>query len=89
MLNLLKLLVNLLIKFFRQSLILSLFTIQLTLGQNLENIGKEKPVTLNGGVSLNQVFYLSSDSNANRQPYTYYLNGNLNFSLYGWSFSKY
>lgn len=55
------------------------------MGQNLESIGKEKPITLNGGISLNQILYLSSDSLSSRQPYTYYLNGNLNLSIYGWS----
>lgn len=53
--------------------------------QNLENIGKEKPVKVNGGLSINQTMYNSSDSIARRDPYNYYINGNLNFSLYGWS----
>ncbi len=53
--------------------------------QNLELIGKEKPLKVNGGLSANQVFYASDDSLAQRDPYNYYLSGNLNFNLYGWS----
>ena len=53
--------------------------------QNLEAIGKEKPLKLNGGISLNQTFYSSSDSLSRRDPYNYYLAGNLNLSMYGWS----
>jgi hypothetical protein len=54
-------------------------------GQNLENIGKEKPLKVNGGISVNQIFYDAVGSQSSRSPYTYYLSGNLNFNLYGWS----
>jgi len=54
-------------------------------GQNLESIGKEKPVSITGGLSLNQIFYNSNGIGARRDPYTYYASGNVNFSLYGWS----
>lgn len=54
-------------------------------GQNLESIGKEKPVTINGGLSLNQIFYAASGIDSRRDPYSYYASGNLNFNLYGWS----
>lgn len=54
-------------------------------GQNLEAIGNEKPLKINGGISLNQTAYASSDSLSRRDPYNYYLSGNLNLSLYGWS----
>jgi hypothetical protein len=52
-------------------------------GQNLESIGKEKPFTLNGGVSLNQIFY--SGSQAGRDPYSYVATGNVNIGIYGWT----
>lgn len=53
--------------------------------QNLEAIGKEKPVTVTGGVSLSQIFYTASGVESRRDPYTYFASGNVNFNLYGWS----
>jgi hypothetical protein len=54
--------------------------------QNLDMIGKEKnPFKINGGISVNQTVYKSSDTLARRDPYNYYISGNLNLSLYGWS----
>ncbi len=54
--------------------------------QNIDMIGNaEKPFMVNGGLSVNQVFSLTSDSLSQRDPYNYYLAGNINFSLYGWS----
>jgi hypothetical protein len=69
---------------------LSLFTLLFwtiipVLPQNLELVGKEKPVKINGGISLNQIGYLSTDSISQREPYNYFLSGNLNLSPYGWS----
>jgi hypothetical protein len=55
------------------------------LGQNLETIGKENPLTVSGGVSFNQIFYGASGIDSRRDPYSYYASGNINFSLYGWS----
>lgn len=51
--------------------------------QNLEAIGKSKPLTISGGVSLNQVFYAVHGIKSRRDPYTYYFSGNVSFSLYG------
>ncbi len=54
--------------------------------QDLGAIGNEKnPFKINGGISLSQTFYKSSDSISRRDPYNYYLSGNLNLSLYGWN----
>jgi len=53
--------------------------------QNLETIGKSIPLSITGGVSLNQVFYTASGIQSRRDPYTYVASGNVNFSLYGWS----
>ncbi|GMN04631.1 hypothetical protein MTsPCn5_00190 [Croceitalea sp. MTPC5] len=47
---------------------------------NFENVGKEKLLRYNGGISANGVFY---DGTANRQSFTYFLNGNLNFNIAG------
>lgn len=58
---------------------------QQVIGQNLENIGTEKPLKVTGGISANQIFYDAVGGSSGRDPYTYYLSGNLNFNLYGWS----
>jgi hypothetical protein len=66
-------------------LIISGFVISSVSAQNLESIGKEKPLSVTGGVSLNQIFYGVSGIESRRDPYSYYASGNINFSLYGWS----
>ncbi len=53
--------------------------------QNLESIGKEKPLKISGGISLSQIVYGVSGIESRRDPYSYYASGNVNFSLYGWS----
>jgi hypothetical protein len=53
--------------------------------QNLENLGKGKPLKLTGGISANQVLYLSNDSIRRRDPYNWVLTGNINFNIYGWN----
>lgn len=55
------------------------------LAQNIESFGKEKPLTVSGGVSLNQILYGVKGIESRRDPYTYYASGNINFSIYGWS----
>src|SRR5688572_17405042 len=56
-----------------------------TIGQNLETIGKEKPIKISGGVSLTQIAYGVSGIESRRSPYSYFASGNLNVSLYGFS----
>jgi len=53
--------------------------------QNLDAIGKERPLSITGGVSLNQILYGVTGIESRRDPYTYYASGNLNFALYGWN----
>lgn len=53
--------------------------------QNLESIGKEKPLQISGGASLNQILYSVDGIESRRDPYSYYASGNVNFSLYGWN----
>lgn len=62
-----------------------LMIVSVAYAQNLEEIGSEKPFKINGGLSVNQTLYSSSDSLSRRDPYNFYLTGNLNLSLYGWS----
>jgi hypothetical protein len=54
------------------------------MGQRLDGIGKEKPVKVNGGVSLNQIFYAADGIDNRRIPYSYFASANLNLSLFGW-----
>lgn len=53
--------------------------------QKLDDIGKEKPLAINGSVSMNQLFYGARGIESRRDPYTYFANASLNLSLYGWS----
>ena len=55
------------------------------LAQNLESIGTEKPILVSGGISASQIFYTADGIESRRDPYSYFLTGNLNLSLYGWS----
>ncbi len=49
---------------------------------NVETIGKAKPLKISGSVSANGVFYESNEQ-TNREPFTYFLRGRLNVSIYG------
>ncbi|MBW8687735.1 hypothetical protein [Chitinophaga rhizophila] len=54
--------------------------------QRLDAIGKEKPLKITGGLGLEQIAYWSSGlGDGRRDPYNFFLNGNLNIDLYGWS----
>ncbi len=48
--------------------------------QDLSQTGKGQAVKVNGGVSTNTMFYAGDGQ---RDPFSYYLNGNLNLSVYG------
>lgn len=67
------------------TIILSYITFFQIYSQNLELIGKENPFKVNGGINVNQIGYLTSDSLSARDPYSLYLSGNLNVSLYSWN----
>lgn len=53
--------------------------------QNLASIGKDKPLTVSGGLSINQIVYGASGIASRRDPYSYFASGNLAFNFYGWS----
>lgn len=62
------------------------FSTEQLAAQDLEQIGKdEHPVKVNGGISVAQTAYVASGMTSRRDPYNYYITGNVNFSLYGWS----
>ncbi len=52
----------------------------MSFGQNLDQIGKVPLLRFNGGISGNSIFY---DGTANRDPFTYFVSGNLNFNISG------
>ncbi len=53
--------------------------------QNLESIGQGEAFSFSGGLNVNQVFYTADGIDNRRDPYNYFISGNLNVSLYGWS----
>ncbi|PWS28679.1 hypothetical protein DHW03_02195 [Pedobacter yonginense] len=53
--------------------------------QKFDAIGKSKPLTISGGVSTNQIAYFASGITDRRSPYNFFVSGNLNIDLYGWS----
>ncbi|WP_187072373.1 TonB-dependent receptor [Pedobacter fastidiosus] len=53
--------------------------------QKLDAIGKSKPLAITGGISTNQIAYFASGITDRRAPYNFFVSGNLNFDLYGWS----
>ncbi|WP_113637149.1 hypothetical protein [Nubsella zeaxanthinifaciens] len=64
---------------------LSIFFGSDVFAQNLSNIGKAKPLTITGGVATNHVAYFSNSDVSRRDPYNYFISGNLNLDIYGWS----
>ncbi len=54
-----------------------------TTSQNLDEFSFKKGFKANGGLSLSNDFYAGSDSLVKRDPYAFYLNGNLNMNLWG------
>ena len=45
--------------------------------QNLEKIGKKDMLTISGGLNYNSIYYNASGIPNRREPYTWFLNGNL------------
>lgn len=56
-----------------------------TQAQDLSTIGQQKPVTLNGGISIRTIFYSANGIEARRKPFSYVVAGAPVLSLYGWS----
>ena len=54
-----------------------------TTSQNLDEFSFKKGLKANGGISFSNDFYAGSDSLVNRDPYAFFLNGNLNVNLWG------
>ncbi|XOV93090.1 MAG: hypothetical protein ACFHWX_23190 [Bacteroidota bacterium] len=52
--------------------------------QDLGAIGKDKYPQLSGGINVNQVLYEAWGIQDRRDPYNYFISGNLNIDFYGW-----
>jgi len=64
-----------------------LFVLQpLAKGQDIENITKQKPVKITGGLSFSNSFYLVNGTENRRSPYSYSISGAPTLSLYGITF---
>ena len=53
--------------------------------QDIESIGKRSPVKVSGSLALNNTFYKAVGISYRRPPYVWYIMGNLNVDIYGWS----
>ena len=63
-----------------------LLIIQFSFAQNIETIGKQAPLKLNGSFSTTLNFTGTNDSTRKIIPFVYYISGTLNPSVYGISF---
>lgn len=50
--------------------------------ESLKGIGKAKPIRINGGINANSVMF-AGDGPTTRDPFTYFLQGNVNANLFG------
>lgn len=53
-------------------------------GQALDQFGVKKGVTMNGSVNASTTAYTASGIDARRDPFAWYLNGNININMFGY-----
>jgi hypothetical protein len=51
--------------------------------QDIEQVLKAPPASINGGLSFSQIGNYSPDTTQNQEPYSYFLSGNINANLFG------
>lgn len=51
--------------------------------QSLDDLCKQEPFKISGGVSTNHSYFMTTDSTSQRDPYNYTVTGNLNASIIG------
>ncbi len=61
------------------------FCIEASVSQNIEKIGKKDALKVNGSANYNSIFYDSRGIPLRRDPFTWYFNGSINFSILDWS----
>lgn len=60
-----------------------------TLAQNIEDMSKQKPVTISGSLNFRTMFYNSKGIEKRQQPFSYMLSGSPVLSLYGFTIPFY
>jgi hypothetical protein len=73
------------IKIIQTSLLL-LLSFNLTVGQDISSFKKLKPLSYSSGVQLGTYYSASQGRTSITSPYGFYINGNLNVSVYGFRF---
>lgn len=53
--------------------------------QQLDNISKKDVLKVSGGLNLNSIYLNTNNPYSTRDPFTWYLSGNINFSILNWS----
>lgn len=66
------------------SIVICVTTLTASKAQNLEQLGVKKGVKLNGSVNLNTVGYYARGIDQRRDPFNWFLTGNLNVNLFGY-----
>lgn len=66
-------------------LYLLFLTSGISIAQNLERIGQQDMVKVNGDLNLSSVLLNTNNPNSSRSPFSWYLNGNVNISVLDWS----
>jgi hypothetical protein len=65
--------------------IILLFVVSgVTRGQALDQFGVKKGVTMNGSVNVSTTAYKANGIESRRDPFAWYLNGNINMNLFGY-----
>jgi hypothetical protein len=62
-----------------------LLSAYISTAQNIEKLGEKDMLKINGGVNFSSIGYAADGVPARRDPYTWFLSGNLNFSVLDWS----
>lgn len=65
--------------------LLLIISCKISIGQNLENLAAKDPLKVSGSINSTAIGYGISGIQARRDPFNWFLTGNLNFSLYGWN----
>lgn len=73
------------LKSFSVVLTLLILLSKLSFSQDLGAIGQKDQLNVTGGISTNQVYYNAFGADQRRDPYNYFLTGNINFNIYGWN----
>ena len=74
---------NVYIKYFFNILFFHSLLFFPVLAQNIEQVVKAKPITVTGGINMSGTGYSQFGGNSRRDPFSYQLGANMNFSLFG------